>query len=226
MRLTRGSTHLLMAAAFLCAAFGVSAFAQSQAATTAGQQGQNSSPEPQASDPNASKSEEQPQFSPFTIISTLIFDVRGEDHEIEELIEKGQKPWFARRNYSKLMQIIPDEEQVMLTICRDAQHRLDGVDAEMTEIQRESRDAVGVGHKDDDPERNAKWKELNEQHPKIYEETINNLRQALGDETFNKVSAWIVTFELAPEYGHRRVAQPSKPADSSAPRAGASGAQP
>jgi hypothetical protein len=211
MRFNLGPPHLSLVAVCLCMALNTNSFARGQAVSTADKKDQGSNAAPAIDSPNATtaKDGEQPQFSPFTIISTLIFDVRGEDHEIEELVEKGQKPWFARRNYSKLMQITPDEEQVMLAICRDAQHRLDAVDAEMAGIHQASRDAVGVGHPDYDPERNAKWKELNAKRPKVYEDAVSNLRQALGDETFNKVSAWMVTFELTPAYGHRRVVQPS-----------------
>jgi hypothetical protein len=161
---------------------------------------------------DAQPQQDRARWSDFTIVSRLILDIGGEEYEAGELAARGQKPWHAPYNYSRTMQVTPEQERIMRGICLDAVHKVDDWDSELEKLEQEADEAHRAGRKDQDQEIAAKWASLKERRPRIYQDAIANLKKSLGEETFNKVRAGEAKFVLDPGWrGNVEESPESKP---------------
>jgi hypothetical protein len=113
---------------------------------------------------------------------------------------RGSK-WSARDvlaelNYSEIVGITADEEQVMRTICLDAFNQTRENDRQFGEASRVAQTAKLAGLEDQYAELAAKRDAFGAKRPVIYEEAVARLKQELGEETFNKVATWVVQVDM------------------------------
>lgn len=149
--------------------------------------------------------------APLGAYAELIDTAGRDDVAFKSETYKGVPHTSVRINYSQVMRISKDEEQVLREICVAAFYVLRENDRQRMEID----DAL---HRSYDAELAAKRDALWTQRGGYYAEAIARMRQELGDETFAKVDHWVRGRWLLPEAGAKGAAQPARDAD---PGAGA-----
>jgi hypothetical protein len=182
MTISLRSARLILAAACVCFALGLSPFAHSQAAPAAAQQRKDAQPVPL-------KLADNYEF--------FIEAVGTEDARIREETKEGKTHIVPRRDYATEAGISKDEEQVILAILIDAFQR--GLSMDRQHDQEISELYNNFDQSDrDEVSKTARESDIALQKTRLamLKATVGQLKSQLGEETFAKLNDYLKSGKL------------------------------
>ena len=198
------TARLLLATTCLLLAFAHSSIVECQTAigaekTGATRQDQGAQPAPPVStdarndeDGNPAKDEQPVSQIQMDGFVQLINNHRCVGGSFRETGNPDKVDVIPAINYSKLMGIRSDEVETMCSICDQTDNKLFENDrAWQTFHDAYLHDHDDFTAKNIPPELSARANEWGLQRTRIYEEGVAELRQALGEESFRKMAAWV-----------------------------------
>jgi hypothetical protein len=118
----------------------------------------------------------------------LIDAIGWEEIQFQSETQQGKDHAVPRRDYSRQMGISQAQEQVMRAILLDAFNQIRENDRKWSAYNDAVHQNWGATSS---AELTAESHESDKRRLKIYEEAVTKLRQALGEEAFNTMDAWV-----------------------------------